>query len=104
MVKVNNYAKKVGTLGVERKERNWYQWKIFVDETVEVLDTIESVDYLLHPTFPNPLRTEKDRTTKFAHETAGWGTFLIYVTIHYKDGKEEEVTYLLNFLDKPYPE
>jgi transcription initiation factor IIF auxiliary subunit len=91
-MKFDNYAKMVGKKG----EYNWYRWKIFVDEDDEVLDKIESVEYLLHETFPNPNRIIENRDSKFALETAGWGEFTIFITVRFKDGREEEFTYWLD--------
>ena len=88
----NNYAKKIG-----RKENSdWYQWKVFVDEEDDVLDQIKNVQYLLHPTFPNPLRLTDDRASKFALESSGWGSFIMYITVRFKKGNEEETQYFLD--------
>jgi transcription initiation factor IIF auxiliary subunit len=103
MIKVNNYAEKIDTRNVKGREYNWYRWMIFIDEPDEVLNTIDSVDYLLHPTFPNPQVNVSDRSTKFAYETVGWGMFTVYVTVYFKSGEAEETRYTLNFTGKPYP-
>ena len=38
-------------------------WMIFVDEPLEVLNEIKSVEYVLHPTFPKPLQVRRDPRT-----------------------------------------
>ncbi len=48
MVKLNNYSKPAG----KRGDADYYRWKAFVDEPEDVLDRIESVEYLLAPHFP----------------------------------------------------
>jgi transcription initiation factor IIF auxiliary subunit len=88
----NNYAEEVGVRG----NNQWYRWKVFVDEKPEVLDTIKSVQYLLHKTFPNPLRLSDDRNTNFALVSAGWGGFTIYITVNFKNGNAEELKYYLD--------
>jgi transcription initiation factor IIF auxiliary subunit len=41
------------------------------------LDDIKTVEYTLHPTFPDPVRLIKDKATRFALLSAGWGAFQI---------------------------
>jgi transcription initiation factor IIF auxiliary subunit len=94
----DNYAKKVGRRG----DHDWYQWMVFVDENDNVLNKIEHVQYLLHRTFPNPLRISDDRKSKFALESSGWGSFTVYITVRFKDGTEEEERYFLD-LSKEWP-
>lgn len=94
----DNYAKKVGRRG----DHDWYQWRVFVDENDNVLNKIEHVQYLLHRTFPNPLRISDDRKSKFALESSGWGSFTVYITVRFKDGTEEEERYFLD-LSKEWP-
>ena len=102
MVKIKNYAKLVRKRR-NRGERDWYQWIIFVDEDDSVLNTIEQVEYLLHPTFPSPRRRKRNREGKFALIMRGWGSFRTIVTINYVDGKQERVKHYLN-LSKEWDE
>lgn len=97
-VKFSNYAEKVE----ERGRYDWYNWKVFVDEEDEILDKIDYVEYLLHQTFPNRRRVIKDRESKFALESSGWGQFYIVITIGFKDGNKTEQRYFLSF-DKSWP-
>lgn len=95
MINFDNYAKKVGGKIVEK---DWYEWKVFVDENDEVLNKIDHVEYLLHPTFPNPRRVVFDRSTKFELRSSGWGQFYIQITVYFKDGSlEEQQPYFLDF-------
>jgi transcription initiation factor IIF auxiliary subunit len=100
-VQFNNYSRSVG----KRGDNEYYQWRVFVDEPPEVLDQIEEVEYLLHPTFPQPSQVRYNRSDKFALDTAGWGEFQILITVKYKDGRQEREKYWLT-LDpqkKPWP-
>lgn len=104
VIKVNNYAKKIGERGYERGHGyDWYKWRVFVDEDETTLNEIDYVEYLLHKTFPNPRRIVKDRETKFALESEGWGEFYIFITIFLKNGKTKEQRYWLSF-DKQWSE
>ncbi len=59
------------------------------------------MEYTLHPTFPNPVRTVRDRTTKFRLDTRGWGVFTIYVKVVAKDGS---AVMLSHALELRYPD
>ena len=91
-IRFNNYAREVGRRG----ERSWYRWRVFVDEPPAVLARIESVDYVLHATFPNPNRTAKNSLDRFALESSGWGEFDLFITVHFRDGSTEEAQYWLD--------
>lgn len=97
-LKFDNYARSTGEL----HGRTYYQWRVFLDEPQSVLDTIADVQYLLHPTFPEPLQVRSDPNNKFALETSGWGEFTILITVRYKDGSEEKSSYDLD-LSKSWP-
>ena len=97
-VKIDDYARPAG----KRGDRDYYDWRIFVDEPDDRLREIESVEYTLHPTFPEPTRISTDQETKFALEASGWGEFNIIVTIRYIDGRRETTQYWLD-LSKPWP-
>jgi YEATS family len=98
-IKLDNYARKVG----ERSGRQRYRWRVFVAEPEEVLRTIRSVTYRLHPTFPNPVRLSVDRQSKFAIESVGWGEFEIAAAVEFNDGADEETRYQLR-LNTTWPE
>lgn len=97
-IKFNNYAKATHTL----QGRTYYRWRVFVDEPNQVLTRIAEVQYLLHPTFPEPLQVQTNPNDKFAVEASGWGEFLIQITIKYNDQSTERATYYLD-LTKGWP-
>lgn len=61
------------------------------------LSEIDHVEYELHPTFRNPIRTSKDRSSGFPIEFWTWGEFEVFVTAHFVDGHDETVTYELKY-------
>jgi hypothetical protein len=97
-IKFDNYARRVG----DQAGRPYYEWRIFVDEKPEVLGTIQQVDYLLSPTFPNPFRSSRDRDRNFELVTSGSGAFRIVITVHYTNGTEAKTSYMLD-LGKSWP-
>jgi hypothetical protein len=79
---------------------NRWDWTIFVRASDDILNQINCVEYTLHPTFPNPVRTVcalggKDRA--FALSSNGWGTFQIGVKIFLKNGQVINLTHPLKF-------
>jgi hypothetical protein len=84
-------------------ERSRYDWLVYVDEDESVLQDIESVEYLLHRTYPNPLRRRDDPKNRFALRSNGWGTSAIYITVFFKNGTELKTSYYLD-LTKPWDE
>jgi len=96
-IKFNNYAKSKGKWG----KKDWYKWEVFVDESDEVLDRIESVEYRLHKTFPDPVRTIDERESHFLLKSQGWGEFTIHITVSFKNGEEVNTKYELD-LRKPW--
>src|SRR5574341_547764 len=92
----NNYAKKIGSREVRGTSYDWYKWRVFVDAPDDILDKIEYIDYLLHPTFPLPNRRVKHKQSKFALELEGWGSFSIAITVVFKDSIVEKYDYYLD--------
>ncbi len=97
--KFDNYSKYIESRG----EYNWFKWKVFMDEPAETLDKVKNVEYRLHKTFPNPIRTVEERDSQFALKGVGWGEFTIFITIYLEDGTEANTEYYLD-LGKPWPE
>ncbi|MDO7173829.1 pYEATS domain-containing protein [Mariniflexile sp. AS56] len=82
------------------KDDDYWDWSIWIDSSESGLNKIENVIYNLHYTFPNPVRIINTRENKFKLKASGWGTFIIYVRINFKD---ETVTELEHELELYYP-
>ena len=75
-----------------------WDWTIFVEADPDSLRHIECVEYVLHPTFPDPVRKVcNQQKTNFAYSTNGWGVFTVKVNIRYKDGHVDTRKHLLVF-------
>jgi len=68
----------------KRETEDRWDWEVHVAGEEKELDEIEYVEYTLHQTFPNPIRRISNRATGFQLKTSGWGTFTLYIRIHYK--------------------
>ena len=66
-------------------DEGWWKWAVWLDGPEDELDEVEWVEYILHPTFPNPVRKIKDRDTNFRLESRGWGEFNIKVHVYLDD-------------------
>jgi NTE family protein len=76
----------------------YWRWSVWLEPTSEAeLDQVDHVVYTLHPTFPNPVQTVRDRSTKFRLTTEGWGTFRLFATVVYIDGTEQVLQLDLRF-------
>jgi hypothetical protein len=71
----------------EYKGHNWWSWSVELDGPDDELDKVAYAQYTLHPTFPDPVQRVANRRTKFRLKSSGWGEFMIYVEVGYKNGK-----------------
>lgn len=81
--------------GFKYQGEDWWRWWIWLEGSEVELDQVDHVVYMLHPTFPSPVRTIKERSTQFRLETAGWGVFLIRAKVMLKQGKEVSLSHQL---------
>ena len=83
------------------KGDDYWRWSIWLGGPDEEVAAVDHVVYTLHPTFPNPVRTVTDRSSRFRLDTAGWGTFLIYAKVVGRDKQEQ---HLQHQLELSYPD
>ena len=81
--------------------QDWWKWAVWIEAPDEALDSIEFVEWTLHPSFPNPIRKINNRASKFRLETGGWGVFQIVARVQTKDGIQ---TKLRHYLRLHYPD
>lgn len=86
--------------GFQFEGDDWWKWWIWIEAPDADLDKIDYVVYTLHSTFVNPVRTIRDRASKFILKTEGWGTFPIYAGVYLKDGTTISLEHEL-FLNYP---
>ena len=75
--------------------KDWWKWAVWIDGPDEALDALNFVEYFLHPTFPNPVHSIRNRQTRFRLNASGWGGFTINVTLHFKDGSTKKLSHFL---------
>lgn len=66
-----------------------WNWTVYIDGAENDLQQVKCVEYTLHPTFPNPVRTVCERGRgpyAFSHSTNGWGTFRIGLRVFLTNG------------------
>jgi transcription initiation factor IIF auxiliary subunit len=74
-----------------------WEWTVFIETDEETLSQIEYVEYILHPTFPEPVRRVFKKDNNFALTAKGWGTFEIKIRVVFKDRTERHLTHVLEF-------
>ena len=86
-----------------RKGASQYEWKIYVVADSNVLDAIRSVEYLLHPSLPDPVRKSETRSEDFAITFDGSSEFNVIATIEYTDGRKQILEHFLTTLPRMVP-
>ncbi|MEP5764368.1 MAG: pYEATS domain-containing protein [Halieaceae bacterium] len=77
--------------------REHYHLGVWLDGEERVLDEINFVEYELHPSFSNRVRTSKNRKNSFSVTFWTWGMFDIEVRVHYFSGEVETFTHTLEY-------
>jgi hypothetical protein len=74
-------------------------WSVWLDGREEDLDKVQSVKYVLHPTFPDPVRVVTDRQSKFRLSALGWGEFSITAEVSTNMGESFSLERWITFKD-----
>jgi hypothetical protein len=85
-----------------RRGQDSWDWSVWLEGSDEALDQVETAEYVLHPTFPNPVREMSNRANNFRLNARGWGEFMIHVNIHLKDGETVKYDHWLKLRDDTY--
>lgn len=95
MLRLRQSHEYVGAEGIHQ-----WQCRFELSGSTGELERVDHVDYTLDPSFPNPVRNVRDRTSCFALDLLCWASFTLYATVRYRDGTED---YLANevVLDLP---
>lgn len=79
-----------------------YSWTVFIVADESTLSNIAYVEYTLHPSFPNPVQSIKERGARcaFGLTSTSWGEFEVKVKIVFKNNDRPEYTkHWLNLLE-----
>lgn len=69
---------------------NRWDWTAYITGPRTILDAVRCVEYTLHRTFPNPVRTvcrKGGDKQAFPLSSNGWGTFRIKIRVFFDDGQ-----------------
>jgi len=83
------------TAQITRREGR-YQWRLYLEGPAEELDEVQEVEYILHPTFRNPVRVVRDRASGFALDSVGWGEFEVGVEVRKESGEVQTMRHRLD--------
>ncbi len=79
-----------------------WDFELYLDsDNPEELTNVESVKYILHPTFKKPVRTIKDSSEGFKLKSNGWGTFDTKAFAYLKNGKKIKLEHYLELNYEP---
>lgn len=77
--------------------REHYNLRIWLDGPAAELQRVASVQYELHPTFKEPVRTSSSAAENFAISIWTWGMFPVKATLYFADGTKEERQFYLSY-------
>lgn len=86
------------------KSKNYdrWDWEAFLDnDGLKQSNNIDYVEYVLHPTFSNPIRKITDSKDGFTIRATGYGPFMLRAFVHTKDGKNKKLTHVLKLEQEP---
>src|SRR5882724_9919224 len=83
--------------------RDRWSWSLWIEAEPEDLDKIDHVEYVLHPTFVQPIRVVRDRASNFKLDSKGWGEFMVHAKVVTKDGKTIRLNHWLTLSDRAKP-
>ncbi len=66
----------------------WWDWSVWLAGDADDLDEVEWVEYILHATFPDPVRKISSRATNFRLNARGWGEFQLKARVHLDDDRQ----------------
>src|SRR5262249_47444119 len=87
-IKQSSYIKEGNRARKDLEGLDWWHRSVWLEAPGDELDNVEYVEYILHPTFPNPIQRIADRSTNFRLNSAGWGEFMIYAQVYLRNKKE----------------
>ena len=84
------------------KSDDWWDWDAFLDDMgTGELENVEFVEYVLHSTFPDPVRRIENSERGFIMKTGGWGVFQLKAFVHMKDGTKIRLKHELQLEYEP---
>lgn len=93
------YSRYIGKKG----GADYYAWCLYLDATPEELREIRQVEYTLHPTFPNPVRSVNEPEHCFALQSEGWGDFRVHIRVFSLEGDLTRQVYPLTLERDNWP-
>jgi len=72
-----------------------WDWSVWVDGPDAELDQVDSVEWILQPTFTPSAVLVTDRESKFKLDNSGWGEFEISALVRVKSGSQQHLKHRL---------
>jgi len=95
----------MATLRIEQNYKyvgeDYWEWSAWIEGSKKDLDSVKAVKWMLHSTFPNPIRLISSRTNKFKLETGGWGIFNLKAVLVMENGEELKLN---RMIELKYPD
>jgi transcription initiation factor IIF auxiliary subunit len=79
-----------------------WNWELYIaSDNKSELEKVDSVKYILHPTFKNPVREITDKSDGFRLKSNGWGSFEVKAFVYFKNGKKMKLVHELELYYDP---
>jgi hypothetical protein len=91
------------SLGIQQtagaaKDGRW-DWSVWIDGPDADLDQVDTVEWVLHPTFSVPIVRVNERQSKFRLDSSGWAEFEINAHLTATDGGHQHLKHWLRLAD-----
>jgi transcription initiation factor IIF auxiliary subunit len=80
-----------------------FEFCLFVDGSADVINSIREVEYVLDPSFPDPVRISSDPRHCFVLQSEAWGQFRVPVRIFTKDEQIVRLAHCVSLKDHGWP-
>jgi transcription initiation factor IIF auxiliary subunit len=94
-----SYSRSIGT----REGYDLFAWCVFLDGNLATIQSVREIEYTLHPSFPDPIRTIQDPDHCFALLSQGWGEFPMRIRLKLINGGIVSQSYNLYLNSDSWP-
>jgi hypothetical protein len=99
-IQTNTDDKKIKVISKSEPDKSnvgWYYWKVNIEGSDNVLSSIESIEYILDPTYKHTNKVIKSKDNGFLIKGKGWSDFDLIVLVHFKNGKKLKKYHKITF-------
>jgi tetratricopeptide (TPR) repeat protein len=84
----------------DKSDVGWYYWETYIkglDDNDDIISSIDSIDYILDPTYKDTKKTIRSQDNGFLIRGKGWSSFDLIMIIYFKNGKKVKKYHKITF-------